>query len=57
MVARVIAIESLVLIEKISFSQETAVDVAVFEVEGGLPVVLDVADGLAGTFAEGAVED
>lgn len=52
-----ITVKGLVLVEEIGFGEEAAVDVAVFEFEGGLSVVLDVADGLPGAFAEGAVED
>jgi hypothetical protein len=57
MMAWVVAIEGLVLIEKIAFCDQTAVDVAIFENDGGLALVLDVGDFFAGKFAECAMED
>lgn len=57
MMAWVVAIEGLILIKKIAFCDQTAVDVAILEIDGGLALVLDMGDFLTGEFAECAVED
>lgn len=55
--AGMVAVECLVLVEEIALGDETAVDVAVFEVDNVLAFVVDVRDFVAGAFAERALED
>lgn len=57
MVAGVIAVECLVLVKQISLGHETAVNVAVFEIDHGLAFVVDVGDRFSSAFAESALED
>ena len=55
--ARVVAVECLVLIEKIGLGDESAVDVAVFEIDHRLAFVVDVGDFFSRALAERALED
>lgn len=55
--ARVVAVECLVLIEEIALGHETAVDVAVFEIDHVLTFVVDVWDFFSRALAERALED
>lgn len=54
---RVVAIKGLVSVKEIGFGDETGVDVAVFQVDDCLTIVLDVGDFFARSFADGAVKD
>lgn len=42
MVARVVAVKSLVLIEEVVFCQEAAVYVTIFEIDGALPLIVRI---------------
>lgn len=55
--AGVVAVECLVLVEEIALGDETAVNVAVSEVDYVLAFVVDMRDFFAGAFAERALED
>lgn len=55
--ARMVAVKGSVSVQEVTFRDETAVDVAVAEVNGRLPVVLYMRDFFAGTFAQSTVED
>lgn len=55
--ARVVAVESSVLVQQISLRDKPAVDITVAEVDGRLALVLDMRHFLAGAFAKGAMED
>lgn len=55
--AGMVAVECSVLVEEIALRDETAVDVAVLEVDDVLAFVVDVGDFFAGAFAERALED
>lgn len=55
--AGMVAVECSVLVEEIALRDETAVDVAVLEVDDVLAFVVDVRDFFAGAFAERALED
>ena len=57
MMTGMIAVKSLVLIEEITFRNQTTVDVALFEIDGGLPVVLNVRYFFAAHFTERAMEN
>lgn len=52
-----ITVKCLVLVEEVAVGDEAAIDVAVFEVDGRMALVLDVGDFFTGAFAEAAVED
>ena len=56
MVARVIAIERLVMIKQIPFCDKTTVDIAILELYSGLTFMLDVRDFLAAHLAKRAME-
>lgn len=55
--ARVVAVESSVLVQQVSLRDEPAVDITVAEVDGRLTLVLDMRHFFAGAFAKGAMED
>lgn len=57
MMARVITVESLVLVKEITFSDEAAINIAILQVDRILAFVLDVADLLARFLAERAMEN
>lgn len=57
MSARVVAIEGAISVEEVIFRDEAAVDVAVLQGDGGLFFLMDVWHLLAGTFADGGLED
>lgn len=55
--AWVVAVEGLVLVEKITFCDKATVDVAVLEVNGCLSFMLNMFDFLSTPLAKGSVED
>ncbi len=57
MMARVIAVEGLILVKKIAFSDKAAVDVAILQVNICLSFMLDMSDFLPSPLAQGPVED
>ena len=57
MMARVIAVERLILVKKIAFSDKAAVDVAILQVNICLSFMLDMSDFLSSPLAQGPVED
>ena len=57
MMAWVIAVEGLVLVKEITFRDKATVDVAVLQVNGGLPFMLDMSDFFSSPRAEGPVKD
>ena len=55
MMARMVAVEGLVLVEKVPFCNEAAVDVAVLEVNGCLSFMLNMFDFFSSPRAEGSM--
>ena len=55
--AWVIAVEGLVLVEKITFGDKATVDVAVLQVNGRLSFMLDMSDFPSSPLAKSSVED
>ena len=57
MMAWMIAVEGLVLVKEIPFSDKTAIDIAILQVNGCLSLMLDMSDFLSSPLTEGSVED
>lgn len=55
--ARTVTIECSILVKQIAFGNEAAVDIAPFEIDGGLALVLDMRYFFAGSLTEFALED
>ena len=55
--AWMIAVKGLVLIEEITFGDKAAVDVALFEINGCLSLMLNMSHFLSCPLAKGSVED
>ncbi len=53
----VIAVEGLVLVKKVTFCNQAAVDVTVFQVNGCLSFMLDMLYLLSSSRAKGSVKD
>ncbi len=52
-----VAVESLVLIKQIALGHQAAVNVAIFEINGRLALMLDMSDFFAAYFTESAMKD
>ena len=51
MAARVITVEGLILIEKVTLGDQPAIDIAIFEIDSGLSLVMDCGKHLASVVA------
>ncbi len=56
MVTWMIIVESSVLVQQIALGHQTAVNVAGFQINGRLALMLDMKDFFAGYFTEGAMK-